>query len=156
MSRQGRIGLVVATLVVLVVAFIVLSPGGDDESDQANTTTAPVAPVAPPATGTTDGTPTTPAPPPPPPAPTFERIRVKGGQPVGGVKTINANKGDRVRIQVSSTDTTDEIHVHGFDKYGNVAPGRSARISFEANAEGIFEIELHGSGTQIGKLVVEP
>ena len=151
MSRQGRIGLVVATLVVLVVAFVVLSPGGDDEP--ATTTTTPAAQTEP---GTITSTATTINPPPPPPAPTFQRIRVKGGQPVGGVKTINANKGDRVRIQVSSTDTTDEIHVHGFDKYGNVAPGRSARISFEANAEGIFEIELHGSGTQIGKLVVEP
>ena len=30
------------------------------------------------------------------------------------------------------------------------------RFSFDANAEGIFEIELEGSGTQIGKLVVEP
>ena len=148
MSKQGRIGLVVATLVVLVVAFVVLSPGGDDEPDRANTTTA----AAPPQTPTE--TATTPAPPPPPP--TFETIRVKSSQPVGGIQTINANKGDRVRIQVSSTDTTDEIHVHGFDKYGNVAPGRAARISFEANAEGIFEIELHGSGTQIGKLVVEP
>ena len=155
MSKQGRIGLIVATLVVLVVAFVVLSPGGDDESDQANTTT-PVAPVAPPATGTTAGTPTTPAPPPPPPAPTFETIRVKASQPVGGVKTVTANKGDRVRIQVTSTDTTDEIHLHGYDKYGNVAPGRRARLSFKANVEGIFEIELHGSGTQIGKLVVEP
>jgi len=154
MSKQGRIGLIVATLVVLVVAFVVLSPGGDDESDQANTTT-PVAPVAPPATGTTAGTPTTPAPP-PPPAPTFETIRVKASQPVGGVKTVTANKGDRVRIQVTSTDTTDEIHLHGYDKYGNVAPGRRARLSFKANVEGIFEIELHGSGTQIGKLVVEP
>ncbi len=150
MSKQGRIGLVVATLVVLVVAFVVLSPGGDDEPDRANTTTA----APPPPQAPTD-TATTPAPP-PPPAPTFETIRVKSSQPVGGVQTINASKGDRVRIQVSSTDTTDEIHLHGYDKYANVAPGRRARLSFEANVEGIFEIELHGSGTQIGKLVVEP
>lgn len=155
MSTQGRIGLIVATLVVLVAAFVLLSPGGDDEPDQASTTT-PVAPVAPPATGTTAATATTPAAPAPPPAPSFETIRVKASQPVGGVKTITANKGDRVRIRVSSTDTTDEIHLHGYDKYGDVKPGSSARLSFEANVEGIFEIELHGSGTQIGKLVVEP
>ena len=110
MSRQARIGLVVATLVVLVVAFVVLSPGGDDESDQPTTTAA-----APPPAQTPGDTATTPAPPPPPPAPSFETIRVKGGQPVGGIKTVTVDKGDRVRIQVSSTDTTDEIHLHGYD-----------------------------------------
>jgi heme/copper-type cytochrome/quinol oxidase subunit 2 len=85
-----------------------------------------------------------------------ERIRVRAGQPVGGVKTITVEKGDRVRIRVSSTDTADEIHLHGYDTYADVAPDRSARFSFKADLEGIFEIELHGSGTQIGRLVVEP
>ncbi|HWI06487.1 MAG TPA: hypothetical protein VNT54_03095, partial [Solirubrobacteraceae bacterium] len=59
-------------------------------------------------------------------------------------------------IQISSPDTTDEIHLHGYDLYRDLKAGGSVRYSFEANAEGIFEIELHGSGTQIGELVVEP
>ena len=152
MSRQGRIGLVVATLVVLVVAFIVLSPGGDDESDQTTTTTA----AAPPPAQTPTDTATTPAPPPPPPAPSFETIQVKGGQPVGGIKTVTVDKGDRVRIQVSSPDTTDEIHLHGYDLMRDLKAGGRVRFSFDATADGIYEIELEGSGTQIGKLVVEP
>ena len=151
MSKQGRIGLVVATLVVLVVAFVVLSPGGDDESDQTTTTTA-----APPPAQTPTATATTPAPPPPPPAPTFETIRVRGGQPVGGVKTITADKGDRVRIQVTSPDTTEEIHLHGYDIARDLKAGGRVRFSFDATIEGIFEIELEHAGTQIGKLVVEP
>jgi len=152
MSRQGRIGLVVATLVVLVVAFIVLSPGGDDESDQTTTTTA----AAPPPAQTPTDTATTPAPPPPPPAPSFETIQVKGGQPVGGIKTVTVDKGDRVRIQVSSPDTTDEIHLHGYDLMRDLKAGGRVRFSFDATADGIYEIELEGAGTQIGKLVVEP
>jgi len=144
MSNRARIGLLVATVVVLVLAFVLLSPGDDDESGTATTPTAPA-----PAT-------TTAVRPPPPPAPTFETIRVRDGKPVGGVQTITVQKDDRVRIRVTSTDTSDEIHLHGYDKYADVAPGRSARFAFTANAEGIYEIELHGSGTQIGKLVVEP
>jgi len=153
-SNGVRIGLLLGTVVVLVLAFVLLSPGDDEDSDTANAPTATV-----PATTTASpgaepaATTTTPA---RPPAPAPERIRVRGGQPVGGVRTITVENGDRVRIRVSSTDTADEIHLHGYDTYADVAPGRSARFSFTANLEGIFEIELHGSGTQIGKLVVEP
>lgn len=147
MSRQARIGLVVATLVVLVVAFVVLSPGGDDK---ANTTAAP-----PPAQTPTSGE-TTPATPPPPPAPTFETIQVKAGKPVGGIKTITINKGEQARIQVSSPDTTDEIHLHGYDLKRDLKAGGRVRFAFNAKDDGIYEIELEGSGTQIGKLVVEP
>jgi FtsP/CotA-like multicopper oxidase with cupredoxin domain len=143
-SNGARIGLLVGTVVVLVLAFVLLSPGDDDELGPATTPTA-----AAPAT-------TTAVRPPPPPAPTFETIRVRDGKPVGGVQTITVEKGDRVRIRITSTDTSDEIHLHGYDKYANVAPGRSARVVFTANAEGIYEIELHSSATQIGKLVVEP
>ena len=151
MSRQGRIGLVAATLVVLVVAFILLSPGGDDEPDRASGPTTAVGPPALTATGAES------APEPaPPPAPTFETIQVKAGKPVGGIKTITVNKGDQARIQVSSPDTTDEIHLHGYDLKRDLKAGGRVRFSFNAKDDGIYEIELEGSGTQIGKLVVEP
>ena len=148
MSSGARIGLLVGTVVVLVLAFVLLSPSDDDDSDTASApaTTAP-------AQATTAETETGPA---PPSAPEFERIRVQDGRPVGGVQTITVEKGARARIQISSQDTTDEIHLHGYDLYRDLKAGGSVRYSFEANAEGIFEIELHGTGTQIGKLVVEP
>jgi heme/copper-type cytochrome/quinol oxidase subunit 2 len=139
MSKQGRIGLVVATLVVIVVAFVVLSPGGDDKSDKAKTTAAA------PGTATTGS-----------PAPSYETIQVKANKPVGGIKTITVNKGDQARIQVSSPDTTEEIHLHGYDLKRDLKAGGSVRFSFVAKDDGIYEIELEGSGTQIGKLVVEP
>jgi FtsP/CotA-like multicopper oxidase with cupredoxin domain len=153
-SNGARIGLLVGTIAALVLAFVLLSPGDDDEPDTATAPTATVPAMAPaspgddPAQTTTDVT--------PPPAPAFETIRIRDAKPVGGVQTVAVKQGDRVRIRVTSPDTSDEIHLHGYDKYADVAPGRAARFSFEANAEGIFEIELHGTGTQIGKLVVEP
>ncbi len=148
MSDRGRIGLVVATLAMLVVAFVALSSGGDDNPKPVATVTAPTI------TGTTTGTAT--AATRPPPAPSFETIRVKAGGPIGGIKTITLRNGDRARIRVSSPDTSDEIHLHGYDLMKDLAAGGSARFSFEAKIEGIFEIELERAGTQIGKLVVEP
>ena len=147
MSRSGRIAAVIATLVVLVVAFFVARPG-DDDDDATPTQTVAVAP--PPAATTTATTP------PPPPQPEFATIRVRGGKPVGGVKRIELTKGDRARIEVSSPDTSDEVHLHGYDLSRDLKAGGRVRFSFEANADGIYEIELEGAGVQIGELVVEP
>jgi FtsP/CotA-like multicopper oxidase with cupredoxin domain len=154
MSSGARIGLVLGTVVVIVLAFVLLSPGGDDSktaSTVPTTTAAPTTSTTPAATG---GTPATAEPTPAQPA--FTTIRVENGKPAGGVKTITVNKGDRVRIEVSSPDTTDEIHVHGYDLKRDLKAGGRVRFSFDADVEGIFEIELESAGTQIGKLVVEP
>jgi len=151
-SNAGRIGAVVATVLVLVVAFIVLSPEADDDSNTAQTPTT---------TATTPATSTAPdaAPTAPPAAdhePTFETVRVAGGKPVGGIEEITVKQGARARIQVTSSDTSDEVHLHGYDISRDIAPGHRARFSFEAGAEGIFELELEGSHTQIAQLTVEP
>jgi FtsP/CotA-like multicopper oxidase with cupredoxin domain len=158
MSNGARIGLLGATVVVLVLAFALLSPGDDDDSNTASTPTA-TAPATAPESPAEDPPQTTTAVTPPasaPPAAEFERIRVQGGKPAGGVKTITVKRGDRARIQVSSQDTSDEVHLHGYDISRDLKAGDSVRFSFKADAEGIFEIELHGTHTQIGKLVVEP
>lgn len=73
----------------------------------------------------------------------------------GSVRKITVQSGDLVRFQVRSS-TPEEVHVHGYDVYGDVEPGATKRFSFPAEIEGIFEIELHGSGTLIGELRVEP
>ncbi len=153
MSSSARILAVVATLAILVVAFVVLSPGDGDDGKTPSRTQA----TAPPATTAT--TATAPAPRPraePQPRPRYEAIRVRAGKPVGGVKRIRLAKGDRARIEVSSPDTSDEIHVHGYDLTRDLKAGGRVRFAFDADAEGIFEIELHHSGAQVAELVVEP
>ena len=151
MSTGARIGVLVATVVVLGLAFVLLSPEADDDSNTAQTPTTTT-----PATATTDApaTTTTP-PPPPPPATTFETSRVAAGEPAGGIRRIPVKKGERARIQVTTSDTIDEVHLHGYDITRDLRPGSRARFSFDANAEGIFEIELHDSHTQIGELTFE-
>ena len=81
---------------------------------------------------------------------------MRGGKPVGGIKKITISKGDRARIEVTSPDTTDEIHLHGYDLKRDLKAGGSVRFSFVASTDGIYEIELEGAGVQIASLVVEP
>ncbi len=160
MSNGARIGAVVATVVVLVLAFVLLSPEADDDSNTASTpTTPPVTTTQTPTTTDTTGTAAPAEAEPVPPAadhPVFQRVRVRAGKPVGGVKKITVKKGERARIEVTSPDTSDEIHLHGYDISRDLKAGGRVRFSFDANAEGIFEIELEGAGTQIGQLTVEP
>ena len=150
-SSSARILVVLGTIVALAIAFVVLSPDGDDDEPTVAQTQAQTTPATTPGTATTEAPRAEPQ-----PQPTFKTVRVRDGKPVGGIEKITFEKGDRARIQVTSPDTSDEIHVHGYDLYGDVKPGARARFVFDANAEGIFEIELHGTGTQIAELVVEP
>jgi hypothetical protein len=153
MSRNQRIGLVVAAIVVAVLAFVIASPGGDDEGNEAAQTT--------PATETPTGTETeTQAEAPAPPEPEVTRIQIRGGEVVGGLAEINATRGDTVVIVVSA-DAPDDIHLHGYDIYRKVAPGQPGRFRFNANLEGEFEIESHvaedaGREPLVGTLIVEP
>jgi FtsP/CotA-like multicopper oxidase with cupredoxin domain len=147
MTRNQRIGLIVAALIVAVVGFVIASPGGDDEDGgQAAQTTA-----------TQTETETEP---PPPPEPEVTRIRIRGGEVVGGPPDITVTSGDVVRIVVSS-DVPDDIHLHGYDVERQAAPGRPARFRVEASLEGSFEIESHvaedaGRDPLVARLNVEP
>jgi FtsP/CotA-like multicopper oxidase with cupredoxin domain len=147
MSRNQRLGLVALALAVAVVAFVLARPGDDDDDgERAATTQARTTETA------TETTPTATAEAPPP----VTRIQVRGGAAVGGVKRIEVKKGDTVRLRVSSSDTSDEVHVHGYDLKRDMAPGRPVSFEFEAKIEGVFEIELEGAHHQIASLVVEP
>ena len=148
MERGQRIGLIAAALVVAVVAFLVLSGGDDDDGDSTSTPTQTQQ------TETQAGEPTATVPA-PKPQPEFEMIRVVGGEPAGGVKEVTVSKDETARIQVRS-DTAAEVHVHGYDIFKNVDAGGSVRFNFPATIEGVFEIELEGTHTQIGQLRVEP
>jgi len=147
-SNGQRIGLLVVTVAVLVLAFVVLNPGGGGDSDDPPETVAgpPPAATAPATTATTA----------PEPQPQFTKILVRDAKPVGGAKTVKAEKGERVRIEVSSADTTDEVHLHGYDIAKDLKAGGRVRFSFTANAEGIFEMELEGAHVQIAQIEVRP
>ena len=77
------------------------------------------------------------------------------GEPEGGPVTIEATKGQTVRIVVRS-DQPDEVHLHGYDVEQAASPGAPAVFRLTADLEGIFELESHVTETVIARLVVNP
>jgi hypothetical protein len=82
-------------------------------------------------------------------------IVVKHGEPVGGIRELTYNKGERIRFEVDS-DVSDEVHVHGYDIMKDVKAGGSVSFDFPATIEGVFEAELEARGEQIIQLTVNP
>lgn len=160
MSRNQRIALVVAALVVAVVAFVIAQPGDDEELERSASTTPAQTETESQTEPETQEETETEEEPAPPPEPEVTRIRIRGGAVVGGSKRIEVQTGDVVRIVVAS-DAPDEIHLHGYDMTRNPAPGRPARFRFKANLEGGFEMESHlaadaGRDPLVARIVVTP
>jgi hypothetical protein len=143
-TPRARAGIAAAALAAAVTLFIVFAGGDQDGTDSAATTTAPQS-----AQGTTGAEPREPQ------APPVERIVVRAGKPVGGVKRLEYEGGERVRLSVRS-DVADEVHVHGFDIKKNVRVGASVRFGFPADIEGVFEVELEDRKIEIAELRVKP
>jgi hypothetical protein len=136
-------------VVALAGGFALASCGGDDEAG-GTTETATTETT----TQTTTETETT-TQPPPVPKPTEVRVRVVGGAPQGGIVRRSVDQGDRVVVIVTS-DVSDHVHVHGYDLFGDVAPGKRVRVAFRARIPGRFVIELEDRHAQIAELTVEP
>jgi hypothetical protein len=142
--------LLVAPILAAIVALTVMGCGGES-----GTTTA----GNPPPAATTPPPPQPPPPPPTAPKPepqvTTVRIVVRGGKVVGGLKRATLEQGEKVAIVVGA-DVADEVHLHGYDKSTDVAPGKPARLVFVASIPGRFEVELEDRGLQIADLEVRP
>ena len=146
-SRIVAALIAVALVVVLFFAF----KGGDDEGDSTttatNATTATTTPQE--EGGGGDESADKPA------SSSAPTITIKDGQPVGGIADLSFDQGEDVRFVVDS-DTADEVHVHGYDIGEDVEAGGTVKFDFPADLEGVFEVELHGSETQIAELTVNP
>ena len=76
-----------------------------------------------------------------------------GGSITGGGRR-SAALGQTVVIKVTS-DIADEVHLHGYDKKADAAPGTVATITFIADKPGIFEVELEKKGLKLFELEVK-
>ena len=158
-SDFRKIALTAAALGLLVSLFFALRPGGDDE-DAVQTTTA-VTTTAPATTPPTTTSPTTTETEPPPATtapepPDVITIRIAvASDTVPEARLYSVKKGRKVEIVVTS-EIADEVHVHGYDLMGDVAPGQPVTIAFEATAPGRFEIELEEHHLPIAELEVRP
>jgi hypothetical protein len=131
MSRNQRLGLVALVVVVAVGAFVIANPGGDGTKKASGTAAAPV-----------------------------QKVQIKSGKPVGGVRGLKFTKGDDARIQVS-VDKPHLLHLHGYDIEIKATPKKPAMFKFKASNEGQFELESHtneheGLEPVIARVLVEP
>lgn len=81
-------------------------------------------------------------------------VTVTGGE-VDGPDLFEYALGDLVEITVL-TDVADEIHVHGYDLMFDAEPGIPVEISFEADAQGIFEVEMEANHLLLFEIQVTP
>jgi hypothetical protein len=84
----------------------------------------------------------------------FEWV-VKAGKLASGPPVLQVHEGERVNLLVKS-DSSDEMHLHGYDLHARLAPGVSVSLQFVANRTGRFGLELHKAGTELGALEVYP
>ena len=91
-----------------------------------------------------------------------QKFVVKGAQVEGGERDVTVNKGDKVTLEATANFDF-ALHLHGYELEKEGRPGQTVRISFPANIDGEFEIEVHHlvhgeetSAVQAGTLVVNP
>jgi hypothetical protein len=80
-------------------------------------------------------------------------VTVANGKVNPSGSSIKVKAGQTVLITAVS-DTDEELHIHGYDKELELAPGKPASVKFTANMKGTFEVETHKSGKLVAKLVV--
>jgi hypothetical protein len=135
---------VIAVAIVVVAGLFIVLSGDDDEP--ATTTTA---------ASTTTSTQEPGGGPEKPEKPEVPTIVVKDGEPVGGVAELSFTTGEDIRFNVQS-DEEAEVHFHGYDVAEDVQAGGRVQFDVPADIEGVFELELEETTTQIAEITVAP
>ena len=81
------------------------------------------------------------------------QVAVKDDKVTPATHRVPVAKGDTVKLVVT-TDTADEVHVHGVDIEKATSPGKPVTITFVAKDPGIYDVETHDSGLQLLQLEV--
>ena len=142
-----------------VSAVLVTGCGTDPDDAGLGATTSPTPTVSPTATPSATVVPTATATPAatstlPPGVDQVISLTVRNGKVTGAARLVSVKKGSVVRLVVTS-DVTDEIHLHTYDKSVAVAAGRSAALTFRASIAGTFEVELEKRGLRLTRLRVQ-
>jgi FtsP/CotA-like multicopper oxidase with cupredoxin domain len=133
---------------LMLVALLGVACGNGDPGSEAQ----PQASPPPEATETVGETPAESPSPEPEPKFTVE-VTVANGDVVGP-KSVEVKAGEKVSIAITS-DVADHVHVHGYDKLVDLAPGKRAVLSFTANIPGVWEVELEDAGKLLFELKVQ-
>lgn len=93
--------------------------------------------------------------------PTEHHLRIEASSFEYSPATIRVNPGDRVTLELVSTDVVHGIYIDGYNIEFTADPGKTARMSFTADQSGTFRFRCSVTcGTlhpfMIGKLYVGP
>ena len=141
-----------AIAVVIAAAAVIVLAGGDDGGGESADEPPVTATATPSASATDEPSATVPTEETATPEPTPEPPPLLRS---GRVRRIEVEKGETVRFRATSANA-DHVHVHGYDRLKDIPAGKTVTVSFKADIEGIFEIELEDAGEQIGELRVVP
>ena len=88
------------------------------------------------------------------PAMTAEWV-VRQGRRESGPAVVVLKVGDEVELRVTS-DSNDELHLHGYDLSLPLRAGQTGSLRFRAQHSGRFELELHHRHLELAALEVRP
>ncbi|WP_051713467.1 hypothetical protein [Spirillospora albida] len=136
--RTGRTRTVTGAAGAAIGALVALAGCGEP---------APAAPAGPSAPATAPASPTGDS------SLTRVTVTVTAGTVRTPRRRVKVRTGTTVEITVTS-DTADEFHLHGYDRTLRLTPGRPATLRLDAAIPGVFEAELHHTGTPVLELQV--
>ncbi|MEH1165230.1 hypothetical protein V6V47_07575 [Micromonospora sp. CPCC 205539] len=142
-----------AVLATSVLAALLATGCGQDDDPSV---TPPPTTAAPTAAATASAPPASPTPSAAASTPAVDQqitVTITKRQVAPPTGRVTVGKGELVRITVTS-DTPDELHVHGYDLGVRLPAGKPASVEFRAEKTGLFEVETHESGLVLFQLVV--
>jgi hypothetical protein len=80
-------------------------------------------------------------------------IEISDGAVVGGALDLGVALGDEVVLVVTS-DTEEQLHVHGYDLFFDIGPAGPTEVRFVADLPGVFDLELEASHVPVAELTV--
>lgn len=80
-------------------------------------------------------------------------LAVRDGKVVPATGRTEVKRGERVALRVTS-DRSDTLHVHGYDKELALPAGQEETLVLTADRTGLFEVETHESGLVLTQLLV--
>ena len=142
-----------AALATLVLATVVSGCAGTDSSAAPDSSSTGSSSAGGSSSAASTSSSSAPSSAPATPSGQLIEVTVTGGQVGGDTGRVPVPAGEHVTLVVTS-DTADELHVHGYDVSADLAPGVPATVEFDATIPGVFEVELHDAGTQLLSLQV--
>jgi hypothetical protein len=154
--ENRRIPALIALAGIVIAVIVFLFVANDDTADQESETTPSLETSTAPTDNGEKPDSDKPQKPEEPEEPEVPQLEIQDGAPVGGPLEVEVTVGDELRIDIT-TDAPDELHLHTYDVYLDIVPGKTNELVVEnADIEGVIELESHSTGALLAEISVVP